>query len=158
MYKFYHKVPWDFLNYCGVNLPYYVVLHENRGKSHDFLLWMSKTEKGCTQKNKRQSAKRRTNSYETFSFAYQHSLLHSISGHACIRKTPHRETPHTAATVSLLGWFREISKGIRPSRRDWRTKILNAVVQLILYCGFCWSVHWPSQVWQAEHHYCSHNG
>jgi len=47
---------------------------------------MSKTEKGCAQNNKRQSAKRRTNSYETFSFAYQHSLLHSISGHACIRK------------------------------------------------------------------------
>ena len=83
----------------------------------------------------------------------RHFLLH-INIHFYIpfqampasEKTPYRETPHTAATVSLLGWFREISKGIRPSRRDWRTKILNAVVQLILYCGFCWSVHWPSQV------------
>jgi len=47
---------------------------------------MSKTEKGCTQKNKRQSAKRRTNSYETFSFAYQYPFLHPIPGHACIGK------------------------------------------------------------------------
>mgnify|MGYP007039319687 CR=1 FL=1 len=36
-----------------------------------------------------------------------------------------------AATVSLLGWLREMSKGIRPSRRDWRTKILNAVVRFM---------------------------
>ena len=48
-----------------------------------------------------------------------------------------------AATVSLLGWLREMSKGIRPSRRDWRTKILNAVVRFmpsspnsLLACAF----------------------
>ena len=36
-----------------------------------------------------------------------------------------------AAIVSLFGWLRETSKGIRPSRKAWRTKILNAVVIFI---------------------------
>ena len=35
------------------------------------------------------------------------------------------------ATVTLPGWLRDMSKGIRLSRREWRTKILNAVVRFM---------------------------